>query len=83
MKKKSVKFKHLLFKSFCRADKMLIVLIIASFLCSLLISGIWSINSASKIKRLQDARLLFGEYQVMVSDIDKSLAENILKPKRK
>ena len=82
MKKKSVKFKHLLFKSFCRADKMLIVLIIASFLCSLLISGIWSINSASKIKRLQDARLLFGEYQVMVSDIDKSLAENILKTEK-
>lgn len=78
MKKNSVNFKSLLFKSFYRTDKMMIILIIASFLCSLLISGIWSINSASKIKRLQNTKLLFGEYQVGVNDIDKSLVDKIL-----
>jgi ABC-type antimicrobial peptide transport system permease subunit len=68
----------LLFKCFVRIGKIVPIIISAAFLCSLLISGTWSIYSSSKIRRLDDANALFGNYQVLVNDIPSELAQRII-----
>ena len=79
--KKSHSFITCAVKSFIKGNKYYKSFLIVSFFSCLLICLLWSFFTVSKLSRINDARDMCGQYNIIVSDIKSEQISKIINRK--